>query len=208
MQETSHTPSLKIRLRPYISFGLILSSLMLIITGIVLYIKPVGRVALWIGWSFFGWDKTQWEYEHHIFAFFSLILFPIHVYLNWAAIVRYFKQKWVPFMIILFLCTITILGTALYWPPFYWINQGTELIKEYWARGNNPPLPHAEDKPLAYFIEKENLNAAQVLSQLQDLGLSWADDQTTLMEIYNKTGISPAEIYSILKKINDKEIND
>lgn len=55
-------------LRSLMSFMVIWSFLILIVTGIVLYVVPHGRVAYWVHWSMLGMEKEQWGWVHMMFG--------------------------------------------------------------------------------------------------------------------------------------------
>jgi len=57
-------------MRKWIDLFLFYSTLIIIISGIVLYIMPHGRVAYFTGWKFLGIDKDGWDNLHVIFGFF------------------------------------------------------------------------------------------------------------------------------------------
>jgi hypothetical protein len=42
--------------------------IVLMVTGLVLYVVPHGRVAYWVHWSLVGLEKDQWAWVHMIFG--------------------------------------------------------------------------------------------------------------------------------------------
>ena len=50
--------------RSLIAFLVTWAFLVLMVSGIVLYLVPQGRVAYWVHWSLAGLDKEQWAAVH------------------------------------------------------------------------------------------------------------------------------------------------
>ncbi|MDP4856108.1 MAG: DUF4405 domain-containing protein, partial [Desulfobacterales bacterium] len=76
-------------LRKIVSLTALLSSLLLLVTSIVLYIVPQGRVAYWADWRLLGLTKTEWTNIHVNFGLLFFVSALLHVYYNWKPIVSY-----------------------------------------------------------------------------------------------------------------------
>jgi len=80
--------------RVFISFGLFIALLMMLVSGVILYISPPGRVANWTDWRMIGLTKRGWQNQHIIFGFSFLILSLFHLFfINWKAFLSYLKSK-------------------------------------------------------------------------------------------------------------------
>ena len=80
--------------RVFISFGLFIAVLMMLVSGVILYISPPGRVANWTDWRMIGLTKRGWQNQHVIFGFAFLILSLFHLFfINWKAFLSYLKSK-------------------------------------------------------------------------------------------------------------------
>ncbi len=122
-------------LRKYISLFLFYTLIAIIISGIVLYIMPHGRIAYWTDWRFLGLDKDQWDALHTIFGFLMIFFGIWHVILNWKSIVRYLKGKAgiltsKEFLITTFIVLIAGVGTLTNLPPFKTVIDIGEKIKK------------------------------------------------------------------------------
>jgi hypothetical protein len=53
--------------RAFTSLCSLVSFILLLLTAIILYIEPHGRVAYWTKWNFLGLEKHQWG-NIHIFS--------------------------------------------------------------------------------------------------------------------------------------------
>ena len=80
-------------IRRIVSLLLIFSFILLLITGIVLYIVPAGRIAFWADWRFIGLTKEQWGDIHIISGILGLLVGFIHIIFNWKSIVLYLKNR-------------------------------------------------------------------------------------------------------------------
>lgn len=79
--------------RSTISFSLLFSTLILILSGMALLLAPSGRIARETGWQILGLDKAGWELVHDLFGFFFIFLSLAHVWLNRRAIISYIQDR-------------------------------------------------------------------------------------------------------------------
>ena len=78
--------------RSFTSFGLFLSFLMILVSGVILYIFP-GRAPGFV-WELCGLSKPAWQNQHIIFGFAFSILSLCHLFfINWKAFFSYLKSK-------------------------------------------------------------------------------------------------------------------
>ena len=78
--------------RSFTSFGLFLSFLMILVSGVILYIFP-GRTPGFV-WELCGLSKPAWQNQHIIFGFVFSILSLCHLFfINWKAFFSYLKSK-------------------------------------------------------------------------------------------------------------------
>ena len=112
-------------LRKLVSLTALVCFLLLILTSIVLFIVPAGRVAFWSGWRLWLLGKEQWAAVHLNLGVLLLVMMVLHVWLNWAALVSYLKRrarglKWLSpeFAAALILSLLVCSGTLADVPPF------------------------------------------------------------------------------------------
>ncbi len=65
----------------------------MVVTGIVLYIVPQGRVAYWADWRLLGLSKTQWGEIHVAMGLLMLLAGVLHIVYNWKPITTYLKDR-------------------------------------------------------------------------------------------------------------------
>ena len=61
------------KLRAFISVYMTITSILIAISGIILYIAPPGRIAHWSYWSMLGLTKDEWQGIHIIFTFILVV---------------------------------------------------------------------------------------------------------------------------------------
>ena len=72
------------------SFFVTFDFLILLVTGVVLYVVPHGRVANWINWELMGLSKDQWTSVHILSALLFLLVSILHLIFNWKPFKHYF----------------------------------------------------------------------------------------------------------------------
>jgi len=78
--------------RVFTSFGLFLSFLMILISGLILFIFPARTPG--VMWQLFGLSKPAWQNQHIIYGFAFSILSLCHLFfINWKAFFSYVQSK-------------------------------------------------------------------------------------------------------------------
>ena len=199
-------------IRKTISLTALLSFVLLMLTSIILYIVPAGRVAYWSDYHLWGLSKTQWGNLHINLGvlFFVAILF--HTYYNWKAITIYMKNKAKginvfnkEFLSALFLTFAFTIGTMYDVPPFSTILQIGENISndanEYYGE---PPYGHAELSTLQTFANKMELDLTESINRLKDSGILFDNSGQTLKEVAELNNISPNDIYLTISPLDER----
>ncbi|NLV24348.1 MAG: DUF4405 domain-containing protein [Deltaproteobacteria bacterium] len=193
--------------RKITSLTCLLSFLLTIVTSVVLYIVPAGRVAYWADWRLWGMTKTAWTNLHVNLGVLFLIAILLHTYFNWNSILAYLKNQskalrlFTPaFNISLFLSFLFILGTLAELPPFATINKFSEKIKDQAAQAyGEPPYGHAELSSLKTFTQRLGLNAQESLERLRAAGLTVVDSNQTLLDLAKTNKTAPQTIYRLIQ---------
>ncbi|NTW69526.1 MAG: DUF4405 domain-containing protein [Chlorobiaceae bacterium] len=138
--------------RVFISFGLFISFLMILVSGIILYIGPSGRGPVAASWHMIGLTKGEWQNQHIIFGFaFSLLsLFHLLV-INWKAFFSYLKAKTAAgikspgeLVFIIILSLFFGIGTYFKIQPFSGILEFGKTIAKSWE---GTPVKVPESRP-------------------------------------------------------------
>ncbi len=194
-------------IRRVTSLTLLISFVLCIITSVVLYIAPHGRVAFWSNWHLWGLDKTQWGELHLNLGILLLLAGLLHIYYNWRPITAYLKDKakqirvfTADFNIALLLSLIVGVGTYFHIPPMSTIVEFGESIKDSAASVyGEPPYGHAELSSLKTFADRVHLDLSKSMELLRQAGIDFRDHRQTISDIAKNNGITPKQVYEIIK---------
>lgn len=195
------------KLRKITSLTALLSFVFILITSIILYIVPQGRVAYWADWRLLSLDKTQWGDIHINMGLLFLVSIGLHIYYNWKAVLAYLKDKtrrlkvWTPeFNVAFGLTALMLVGTLATVPPFNWPLVFNAHLKDAAAiEYGEPPYGHAELSRLDQFTRKTGLALPEAVAALKAAGIRFDSDQETLQAIARENGHSPQAIYRIMQ---------
>ena len=193
-------------LRKLTSLTSLLSFVLLLITSIVLYILPHGRVAYWSDWHLWGLDKPQWGALHINIGILFLIAIFVHTFLNIKPIINYLKNKQKKVVIFtpefsgaLIIIVICCLGTYFEVAPFSSVIGYGESLKEASSeKYGEPPYGHAELSSLKVFSQRVGIELDAAKDNLKSAGLSFDDEKKTILDIANQNQITPKELYQAM----------
>jgi hypothetical protein len=193
-------------LRKTTSLTTLLSFILLMLTGAILYIRPQGRIAHWTDWRMLGLDKEQWEALHTNLGFLFIVAGVTHTILNWKPIVAYLKNKaskltvFTPdFNVAAVLTLLIVLFTLFELQPVRAIQDFNQKLMDAAARRyGDPPYGQAETSTLASFCRRTGLDLEESLSRLETAGLKAVSAEATLQEMAEANGMTPQEVYEAL----------
>jgi hypothetical protein len=120
-----------------------LSFILMVVTGLVLFIAPSCRIARDTSWTVLGHDKDQWVAVHVWLSIAFTIASVIHIYLNWKVLISYFKSKvrkgWAfraEWLAALAICAVLYAGSAAEVPPFSSVMAWKETFKHPEGEGS------------------------------------------------------------------------
>ena len=183
------------------------SFIILVLTSIILYIVPHGRVAYWADWHFWGLSKGEWSNLHINLGFLFLFAGLLHMYYNWAPIKAYMKNKsremkiiTPSFNVAMLLSLVVGVGTYLEIPPMSTVINFSESIKDKASeKYGEPPYGHAELSSLKLFTKKMNLDIDKAVELLNKSNIKVSDSSVTMAVIATDNGLSPQEVFEIIK---------
>jgi DNA-binding phage protein len=197
------------RWRIFISFGLFIALFMMLVSGMILYISPPGRVANWTDWRLIGLTKTGWRNQHLIFGFAFLLLSLFHLFLvNWKAFLCYLKTKTAEgvkrpteLLAILFLSSLFGVGTYYGIEPFSTIIQfGNRMSSSWEGKAKQAPIPHAELLTLVELSQQPGMGGdpEALKTKLENAGLKVISSKKNLAAIAEANGMAAEKVYEIL----------
>ncbi len=194
-------------MRKVTSLTALISFVLLMLTSIILYIVPAGRVAYWANWTLWGLTKEEWGAVHINLGFLLLIAVLLHIYYNWTPMVSYMKNKarqfrlfTLDFNVSLAVTLVVFFGTLAGIPPMSTvINLGAKISEDANLYYGEPPYGHAELSPLADFVYKVHADLEESLTRLHDAGIAVSDNNQSIGQLAEANGVSPRRIYEIIK---------
>lgn len=195
------------KLRRVVSLTALLSFLLVILTSVILFIVPQGRVAYWADWRLWGLSKIQWTEVHINLGLLFLLALLLHAYYNWRQITAYMKDKaknlkiFTPdFNMALALTVVFLAGTLAMLPPFSSVIDLNEWFKdEAAAEYGEPPYGHAELSSLKTFSRQVGLDLDKAMHLLGEAGIEFQGQDQSLVDIANANRVAPQGLYEIMK---------
>ena len=83
----------KFKMRGFTTFVVTISFLLMLFSGLILYLSPAGSIARWTAWTIWSLDKWQWEAVHTNTSILFLLVTVCHLFFNWKIFINYFKTK-------------------------------------------------------------------------------------------------------------------
>lgn len=195
-------------LRSFTSFSLVISTIIMSLSGFVLYIAPAGRIANWGDWKLMLFSKAEWQALHTIFSYMFFILALIHLFfVNWRTFMAYIKSKVkaglnkkIELTAAVVLSGVFFAGTLFSWIPFGQVMSFGEDMKGAWEKEYaGPPVAHMEEYSLSKIAsDYEGISPQQLSSTLADSSINVDDINLSLREIADRNKTTPSRIYEIL----------
>jgi len=193
--------------RAFTSLYITISFIIIIVSGIVLYIAPPGRIAKWTYIPLLGVEKDQWQTIHTIFTFILIIASGFHIYFNWHIFMSYLKNKltkkfaFKKELIFSFVAAITLFFLTLSnIPPFRSIMEFGDSVTDSWEDGlNKPPIPHAEDLTITEMADLLGRPVESLISTIQSNNIEVGDSNTIMKDLARENNRSPNEVYQFFQ---------
>lgn len=194
--------------RKIVSLTTAFSFLLLIVSSVMLYIVPEGRIAYWAGWSVV-FTKSQWG-NLHITGGILFVVFGLwHSFLNLKAIINYCRafsagkrSSPVPLFVSLGICLVVYAGTLYDVPPMRQLVSWSVEIKDNQAvKYGEPPFGHAEASTLRQFCAFLGMDVDTVLAAMQQAGFKGNPQSgSVFQDIAAANGMTPQQLYEFVLK--------
>ena len=196
----------KFKWKAFISLYITFSFIIMIISGIILYLAPPGRIAHWTHIYILGLEKESWQAIHTIFTFLFIIGGGLHVYYNWKPLMSYLKNKTIARinirkeLSVSFILTIAIFTFTLKEiPPFSSVMKLGETLTDSWSNEQTePPAPHAESMSFVELAKVTELSADEILNRLNKSGII-ANENDIVEYVAEQNKITPVELFEKVK---------
>ena len=196
----------KFQWRALVSVLVTLTLLILLLSGVMLFVSPPGRIANWTNWTLLGLRKNEWAGVHVWFSMVFAVVAVVHLILNWRPLVGYFKSKLTrqlafrkEWMLALVLCGFVYAGLRAGLPPFSSLLAFNERIKESWDQPvDRAPIPHAELLSLGELVERAGVELPVALSRIAAAGITNATPELVVGKLADQNGVSGQRIYQLI----------
>jgi len=203
-------------LRKTVSLILAFSGVFVLVTSVVLYIEPEGRVAYWADWKLLGLDKPQWGDLHVTTGFLFLVALILHVWLNWKPILSYMKNKARELtgvnaanLTALAVTLFVAIGTLFGLPPMRQVIELGAAIKDSHVETyGNPPYGHAELSTLERFAAFMKMDPEKALTALREKGFKAESAKMTLRDMADANGVTPKALYDAMSDATPPALPD
>ncbi len=194
-------------MRKITSLILVISGFIELVTSIVLYIVPSGRVAYWADYRLLGLSKPQWGDIHITVGTLLLLSAAFHIYFNWRQIIAYLKNKTKKlvvfnknFIIALAISLYVAIGTLYTLSPMSYVIYFGEHITELGNKKyGEPPYGHAELSSLKMFCKRMGIDLSTATNLLKNGGINFTNEKESIVEIAKNNNITPEQLYRIIK---------
>ncbi len=195
------------------SLTTLLSFILLLITSVILYVAPQGKIAFWANWEIMGLDKTQWVALHTNLGFLFILSGLAHTLVNWNCIVAYLKNKkkklkmfTADFNLALLITLFITLFTLFELPPIHTVQTYNQSLKNSTAeKYGNPPYGHAESSTLKLFCKRTRIDLKDSIKKLKKANLQSVSAEATLAEIAQANHMTPQQVYTLIQPAPTKE---
>jgi hypothetical protein len=197
----------KFRPRGLVAFIVFGGFAVMTVTGLVLFITPPGRVAYWTNWALVGLEKSDWAAVHIVFSLLFVLAGAIHLFFNWKPFKHYLVEKFANHLklraesvIGTAAVGVILVGTLFAWPPFSWIINLNETLKDSWAAAGwaEPPFGHAEDVSLKVLGIRTAREPRAMMEALRDAGYRVDSPGQRVQDIATANGVTPALLWAAI----------
>ncbi|MCX8159861.1 MAG: DUF4405 domain-containing protein [Candidatus Saccharicenans sp.] len=205
--QTSKGEARAFQFKPFVSFLTVFSFLLLAFSGFILYIRPEGSLARWVGWRAMGLDKSGWETVHIVFCALFVLAGVIHLVLNFKAIIIYLssgidrkRKNLVEMLAAAGLVVLVLLVAVWRLPPGSWLMEGRSNFKNHpRALRIQAPAPDFEKQSLRRVCEHLGQAPDRVLRELQRRGLKGISPESSLEDAARANQMTPQQLYLLIR---------
>lgn len=193
----------------FLSLWVFFNFVVLVCTGVVLYMAPAQRVASWMDWHFLWLTKTQWSNIHTVIALAFTVTGLYHLVLNWKEFASYVAgwaegvmAKRFELALAGMLTVMLVIGAVFSVPPVGYVKQFGQYLQSNWVGGPDyePPLVHAEQMSLKVFTDKLDIPLDKAYKELATRGVRFLGVYESLSDIARANRKSPMDLYMMIQK--------
>ena len=197
--------------RGFASLATGFSFLIMMVSGIVLYVAPRGRVANWTDWTVLGMGKEAWSDLHMAAAVLFLAVVALHLFFNWRVLVNYVRSRparpRARLRELLAACVLTVVvaaGTIAEFPPFSAVEKGNTAFQDYWEkktteRVTRAPSTWVQEANLPSFAAWAGVSFADMMTTFEEAGYPVEDPLMSINEFSSRHGVSSETLFALAR---------
>lgn len=205
-----HLSARSFRWRGFVTCLLSLSFLLSAASGVVLFVRPEGSLARWVGWSVLGAGKAEWEALHIAFVLLLLAIAPLHLWFNWRPFVAALaarlnrlsaavRHPGPELAAAAALVALVSWGSLAGWQPFAAVDALRASIKDgRFVVTTPPPAPNADRMTVRDVCDRVELAPDEAARNARQRGIVIGDPSKTLGGIAEELKMSPEEVFEAL----------
>jgi hypothetical protein len=186
--------------------------IVLVVSGMVAYVVPHGRIAYWTDWTFLGMTKTNWVDVHVLAGLLFVLAGLFHICFNWKLLAAYVvgnTQKGrglkTEGIITVALLALFVVSGIYRIPPLSYFMDLSESLKGSWvSREYEPPFGRAELLGLNSFCKKMEIPLEQAVAALAANGIAAPDMNESLQDMAKRARVAPLKLYTMIKHLEAK----
>ncbi len=184
--------------------------LVVLFSGLVLFIAPHDRIARWNAWRLAGLGSDTWPRLHVSTSLFSVLVISVYLFFDWNSSVKYVADRWharprprleLSTGIAVGLAVAVVAGLGV--PPAAQLFAWQDGVKASWQRAGaaEPPFGHAEVLPLPELASRTGLDLEATLAHLAQRGFRVESLETSLLDAARTLGITPVALFAVLPEV-------
>ena len=208
---------MKFKPKVFVSLLLTLSFFLAVLSGIMLYLSPRGRIANWTDWTLLGATKDGWTDLHLIAIVIMLVTGLLHLFwFNWKLFLTYLGRsakgalRYPRELLVSILLFVLLSVGVIYQVPgaYVFTNLRNTILDSYEKPDDQPPIPHAEELTLDV-LARDILSVSfdDVRNQLTSAGWEAPEEQEKVGVYAARAGVSPDELYAELEPLRREKNN-
>jgi len=183
----------------------------MIVSGVVLYIAPRGRVANWTDWTVLGLSKEEWSSLHMAAGILFLAVIALHIFFNWRVLVNYVcsrparpRARLRELLAACVLTVVVISGTITGFQPFSTVQTINAAIKDYWEkdatdRVTRAPSTWVQEANLPSFAAWAGVSFAEMMRAFEEAGYPIVDPLMSISELASHHNVSPEALFALAR---------
>ncbi|NDV28796.1 DUF4405 domain-containing protein [Desulfovibrio sp. JC010] len=195
------------KFRSFISVLTFISFIILMLTGLELFVAPHDHTTDWLSWSFYGISQDIFAELHIIFGLLFLLTSLIHIAYNLKPLLSYLKKParsnglLSEALVALIVSIVITVGTVAGMPGPANIIELGERFQKSWAIGYpEAPMPNTESLSIEQLGLLLQVDPNLLIDQLRSMGISDVDTQAVIEDIAEEHDIPPYKIYTAIKQ--------